>query len=99
IGAGTWADNATCAVSCTGHGEYFIRYGVAHELSSLMEHRKWPLERAANHLVMQELKTMDASGGLIAVDTYGNIVMPFNTQGMFRGYVKEGQEPLTYIFK
>lgn len=99
IGAGTWADNATCAISCTGHGEYFIRYAVAKEVSARMGHRKYTMERAAHQVVMEELKNLDASGGLIGVDKYGNVVMPFNTQGMFRGYVKEGQEPLTYIFK
>ena len=99
IGAGTWADNATCAISCTGHGEFFIRYGAAHEVSARMEHRKWTMERSADHMINELFKNIDASGGLIGVDMYGNVVMPFNTTAMFRGYIKEGETAKTYIFK
>jgi len=99
IGAGTWADNASCAVSCTGHGEYFIRYAAAHEVAVRMEHRKWTLERAAHYVIDDLLGKQEVNGGLIAVDKYGNIAMPFNTRSMFRAYVKEGEESQAFIFK
>ena len=98
IGAGTWADNATCAISCTGHGEYFIRYGAAHEVSARMEHRKWTMERAAGYVINDLFRKIDASGGLIGVDCYGNITMPFNTTSMFRGFVREGEDPEVLLF-
>ncbi|MEI6455293.1 MAG: isoaspartyl peptidase/L-asparaginase [bacterium] len=87
IGAGTYANNATCAVSCTGHGEFFIRNVVAYDLSALMEYKGMKLEDAANYLINEKLKNLKADGGLIAVDKEGNIAMPFNTNAMFRGYV------------
>ena len=86
IGAGTYADNETCAVSCTGHGEFFIRYAVAYDLSARMKYAKETLDKAANKIIHGELKEAGGSGGLIAVDRLGNISMPFNTTGMFRGY-------------
>ncbi len=88
IGAGTYANNSTCAVSATGHGEFFIRNVVAYDLSAMMEYGKIPLEEAANLIVGEKLKHQGASGGLIAVDRDGNIAMPFNTNSMFRGYVR-----------
>jgi beta-aspartyl-peptidase (threonine type) len=91
IGAGTWADNTTCAVSCTGHGEFFIRNAVAYDLAARLEYRGDNIADAAHTLVMEELVQKRASGGLIAVDTNGNIVMPFNTAGMFRGMVRPGE--------
>jgi L-asparaginase / beta-aspartyl-peptidase len=93
IGAGTYANNKTCAISCTGHGEYFIRNVVAYDISAQMEYRGIPLDSAATHEVMVKLKGQGASGGLIAVDKDGNISMPFNTEAMFRGYItSEGAE-------
>lgn len=85
IGAGTYANNATCAVSCTGHGEFFIRNVVAYDLSAMMEYRGMPLEEAAGFIVNEKLMSQKAEGGLIAIDKTGNIVMPFNTNAMFRG--------------
>ena len=87
IGAGTYADNNTCAVSCTGHGEYFIRYAVAFNLSARMKYLKEDIESAANHIIHEELNPDAGNGGLIAVDKDGNIAMPFNSGGMFRGYL------------
>jgi beta-aspartyl-peptidase (threonine type) len=88
IGAGTYANNATCAVSATGHGEYFIRNVVAYDLSAMMEYRGMSLQDAADLIVNKKLKEQEASGGLIAVDHDGNIAMPFNSNAMFRGYAK-----------
>jgi len=87
IGAGTYADNATCAVSCTGHGEFFIRNVVAYDVSALMKYKKMSLQDAAGFIILEKLKSMNASGGLIAVDKEGNITMPFNTNLMFRGFM------------
>jgi len=87
IGAGTYADNATCAVSCTGHGEYFIRVAVAKEISAQMEFSGKSLEEAVD-FTLNRLSEMDASGGVIALDGDGNVVMDFNTAGMYRGYKK-----------
>ncbi len=88
IGAGTYASNKTCAVSATGHGEFFIRNVVAYDLSAMMEYSKLPIDEAARIIVHEKLKNQDASGGLIGVDKDGNISMPFNTNAMFRGFVK-----------
>jgi beta-aspartyl-peptidase (threonine type) len=87
IGAGTYANNATCAVSATGHGEYFIRNVVAYDISALMQYKSMSLEEASNHVIMEKLVEQGAKGGIIAVDKEGNFSMPFNTPGMFRGYV------------
>lgn len=90
IGAGTYANNKTCGVSCTGHGEYFIRNVVAYDVAALMEYKGMALEQAATEVVMKKLKAQEAEGGLIAMDAQGNITMPFNTAGMYRGYMKKG---------
>jgi L-asparaginase / beta-aspartyl-peptidase len=97
IGAGTWADNRSCAVSCTGHGEYFIRLGIAHDVASQMEYLHIPIEKAAENAI-QKLTGLGGTGGLIAVDREGNISMPFNTSGMFRGYIKSTGEKEIAIF-
>lgn len=89
IGAGTYAKNTTCGVSCTGHGEYFIRYAVAHDVSARMEYGNMSLEEAAGTIVHEVLKSAGGSGGLIALDAEGNITMPFNTPGMYRGYITD----------
>jgi beta-aspartyl-peptidase (threonine type) len=88
IGAGTYANNATCAVSCTGWGEYFIRLSMAKSISDRMDLAGETVQTAANTMIYQKLPALGGDGGLIALDKYGNIVMPFNTTGMFRGYVK-----------
>ena len=90
IGAGTYADNATCAVSCTGHGEFFIRYAVAHDVAARMAYLRESVGEAANFVVNKKLKEKGGEGGLIALDARGNVAMPFNSEGMYRGYAKPG---------
>ena len=85
IGAGTYANNASCAVSATGHGEYFIRSVVAYDICALVEYRGWSLERAAKEVVQGKLVQRGGEGGIIAVDPQGNLVLEFNSPGMFRG--------------
>ncbi|WP_298419089.1 isoaspartyl peptidase/L-asparaginase family protein [uncultured Kordia sp.] len=84
IGAGNYANNETCAVSCTGSGEYFIRGVVAYDVSSLMEYKEYSLEKAADTVINERILKIGGDGGLIAVDAKGNIAMPFNTEGMYR---------------
>lgn len=91
IGAGTFADDATCAVSGTGHGEIFVRWCAAAEIAARMRHAGQSLEEAARHVVMEDLARNDGSGGLIAVDTAGNVSMPFNSAGMYRGSLVAGR--------
>ena len=98
IGAGTYADNSTCAISCTGHGEYFIRYAVGHDVSARMAYGDESIEQAAQELIHKVLKTVGGDGGLIGVDREGNIVMEFNTSGMFRAYLKEGENAVVLMF-
>jgi beta-aspartyl-peptidase (threonine type) len=87
IGAGTYADNEACAVSATGHGEYFIRYVVAHDIAALMKYKQMPVEAAAAEVVLGKLKTAGGEGGVIVLDRQGRLAMPYNTEGMYRGYV------------
>ena len=84
IGSGTWAQNGVCGVSSTGHGEYFIKYQVAREVCVRIEYLNQTLKNSAASII-NELKELDASGGLIAIDHEGNIASPFNTKGMIRG--------------
>lgn len=85
IGSGNYANNKTCAVSCTGSGEYFIRAVVAYDVSSLVEHKGLSLSEACKEVVQNRLTQIGGDGGLIAIDTKGNIVLEFNTEGMYRG--------------
>lgn len=87
IGAGTYADNATCGISSTGHGEYFIRYAVAHDISSRMAYLGENIQLAARTVIQDKLKAKGGTGGVIGLDRKGNITMEFNTAGMFRGYI------------
>lgn len=86
IGAGTYADNKGCAVSATGHGEYFIRNVVAYDINALMKYSGVSLKEAATFVIMKKLKDQGAEGGIIGVDKAGNFVTIFNTKGMYRGY-------------
>lgn len=99
IGAGTYANNKTCAVSCTGSGEYFIRGVVAYDVSCLMEYKQLSLQDAANEVIHNRVKAIKGDGGLIAVDAQGNIALPFNTEGMYRGYKKWNGEEDILIYK
>ena len=84
IGAGNYANNKTCAVSCTGSGEFFIRGVVAYDVSCLMEYKDLSLEAAAKEVIQNRVLQIGGDGGLIAVDAQGNVTMPFNTEGMYR---------------
>lgn len=88
IGAGTYANNETCGVSCTGHGELFIRQVVAHQVHSMMKYGNYTLEAACEQVVMKDLVAIKGEGGIIAIDKNGNISMPFNSEGMYRGFKK-----------
>jgi len=99
IGAGTYANNNTCAVSATGYGEYFIRLGVAKDISALMEYKNYSLKDAANEVIMNKLDKLGGDGGIIAIDKNGNVAMPFNTDGMYRGQYLSGEEPVVKIYK
>jgi len=98
IGAGTYANDATCAVSATGHGEYFIRYTVAHDISALMEYKGLSLDEAAKEVIKEKLAEAGGTGGVISVDGAGNISMPFNTEGMYRGYKTSDGKSGVFIF-
>ena len=98
IGAGTYANNLTCAVSCTGYGEYFIRGVVAFDVSCLMEYKGMSLEEAAHHAIHHRQLALGGDGGLIAVDAKGNVALPFSSAGMYRGWVREGEEAEVGIY-
>lgn len=99
IGAGTYANNNSCAVSATGHGEYFIRYTVAHDISALIEYKGLSLKEASELVVNDKLVKAGGIGGIISVDKWGNISMPFNTSGMFRGFATADGKEGVFIFK
>ncbi|HLO53681.1 MAG TPA: isoaspartyl peptidase/L-asparaginase [Saprospiraceae bacterium] len=99
IGAGNYANNATCAVSCTGSGEYFIRGVVAYDVSCLMEYKGLNLAEAAAEVIHHRILKIGGDGGLIAVDKNGNVALPFNTEGMYRGYRKSNNESGIFIYK
>jgi len=92
IGAGTYANNATCAVSATGTGEYFMRGLLSYRVSVLMEHAGLSLEESAAKVIDEELTGMGGDGGIIALDKKGNVAMQFNTAGMYRGYILDDGE-------
>ncbi len=98
IGAGTYANNQTCAVSGTGQGEYFIRGNVAYDVSAIMEYKGKSVGEAAQN-VIRKLSDKGGNGGIITMDSKGNISMPFNTAGMYRGFRKAGQAPEIFIYK
>jgi len=99
IGAGTYADNRTAAISCTGTGEMFIRIAAAYDICARMVYAGQSLDAAAQEVVMNVLPTLGGRGGLIAVDAQGNLSLPFNTEGMYRGYARVGVTPHTAIFR
>ena len=99
IGAGTYANNNSCAVSATGHGEYFIRYHVAADICARMQYQGISLEKAADVVINDVLVKAGGSGGVIAIDTKGNITMPFNSTGMYRASKSSNGEAFVGIFK
>jgi len=98
IGAGTYANNKTCAISCTGHGEYYIRLGFARDISALMEYKNLSVTEACKAEI-EKLSELQGTGGVIAVDHNGNIAMEFNTSGMFRGFANSSGKKEIAIFK
>ncbi len=100
IGAGTYANNASCAVSGTGQGEYFIRLTIAREVCALVEYRDLPLQQAADEVIQHKLKQLGGAGGVIALGRDGTIAFSFNTEGMYRGWLTSAApEPHTAIYK
>lgn len=99
IGAGTYADNRTAAVSCTGSGEMFMRVVAAYDVCARMAYAGQSLDSAAQEVVTKVLPAIGGRGGLIAVDALGNLSLPFNTEGMYRGFARVGEAPQTAIFR
>lgn len=99
IGAGTYANNATCAISGTGWGEYFIRGVVAYDISAMMEYKKMSLEEAAKKVIQEKLTELGGEGGIIAIDNKGNIAMEFNSAGMYRATMNKKGELTIGIYK
>ena len=99
IGAGTYANNQTCAVSCTGHGEFFIRSVVAYDISCLIEYKGFSLKEACNLVVKDKLVKIGGEGGLIALDAKGNIELCFNSEGMYRASKKSNEDVYLGIYK
>lgn len=99
IGAGTYANNNTCAISCTGHGEFFIRAVVAYDISCLMEYKGLSLKEASDVVVMDKLVKLGGEGGLIALDAKGNIELPFNSDGMYRGKISSDSDIYIGIYR
>ena len=98
IGAGTYANNETCAVSATGWGEFFIRIGVARDVCAQMEYRALPIQNAADLVIKQKLQRMGGDGGVIAMDRFGNMGVSFNSEGMYRAYINIKGEPVVEIY-
>ncbi|HNB80656.1 MAG TPA: isoaspartyl peptidase/L-asparaginase [Chitinophagaceae bacterium] len=98
-GSGTYANDKTCAISCTGHGEFFLRAVVAHDVSCLMEYKGYTLQQACETVVNDKLVTLGGEGGLIAVDTLGNFELCFNSEGMYRGARNNSGTNFTAIYK
>lgn len=99
IGAGTYANNKTCAISATGHGEYFIRLVALYDISALMEYKGLSLQEAARQVIMEKLTALGGTGGVIAIDKDGNMAMPFNTDGMYRGWVDRNGKITVKIYR
>ena len=98
VGAGCYANDRTVAVSCTGVGEAFMRALAAHDVSALIDYAGLPLQEAARRVVMDKLPPLGGRGGLIAIDAHGNVVLPFNTEGMYRGWARVGAAPVSAIY-
>jgi len=98
VGAGCYANDRTVAVSCTGVGEAFMRALAAHDVSALIDYAGLPLQEAARRVVMDTLPPLGGRGGLIAIDTRGEVALPFNTEGMYRGWVRVGAAPVSAIY-
>jgi beta-aspartyl-peptidase (threonine type) len=99
IGAGTYADDRSCAVSATGHGEIFIRAAVAHDICARMRFGGRSLSQAVREVVLQELPALQGEGGVVSIDAAGNIAMEFNSEGMFRASRRENEQPTVAIYR
>ena len=97
IGAGTYAENDVCGISATGHGEFFIRNVVAHDIAARMKYAGHSIEKASTE-VISALKGKGGAGGVVGLDSQGHVVMPFNTPGMFRGYISQDGSPVVAIY-
>lgn len=98
IGAGCYANNANVAVSCTGTGEVFMRALVAYDIAALMEYASLSLKEASERVIKDKIVALGGSGGAIAIDREGNVVLPFNSEGMYRGYGYVGETPVVGIY-
>ena len=99
IGAGTYANNDSCAVSATGWGEFFIRLGVARDICAVMEYRAMPIQNAADLVIKHKLQKLGGDGGIIGLDKFGNIAISFNSEGMYRAYINSDGKPVVEIYK
>ena len=99
IGAGTYAENESCAVSATGHGEFFIRWTVAYDIAALVKYRGLSVQAAADEVIHKKLAAVKGEGGVIVLDTKGNFAMPFNSEGMYRGFIGADGVPKVAIYK
>jgi beta-aspartyl-peptidase (threonine type) len=99
IGIGTYANNNSCAISCTGHGEFFIRAVVAYDVSARMVYNNQTLREASDILIHEVLRKQGGKGGLIGIDRQAQVVMPFNTKGMYRGFKTSQNEEFVGIFE
>ncbi len=99
IGAGTYANNDSCAVSATGWGEFFIRLGVARDICAIMEYRAMPIQTAADQVIKQKLQKLGGDGGIIGIDKFSNIAISFNSEGMYRAYINGDGKPVVEIYK
>ena len=99
IGAGTYADNKSCAVSATGWGEFFIRIGVARDIAAIMEYQAQTVQAAADRVIKQKLQKLGGDGGIIAIDRFGNMAISFNSEGMYRAYINSEGKPVVEIYK
>ncbi len=98
VGAGTYADNRTCAVSCTGHGEFFMQTVAGYDVACRIKYKNLSLSDSANE-VIENLREIGGEGGLIAVDAKGNVALPFNSEGMYRAFITSDGEPIVEIYK
>ena len=99
IGAGCYASNNTVAISSTGTGEVFMRTVAAYDVAALIEYAGLSLEEATHKVVQEKLLPLGGSGGMIAVDKFGNVVLPFNSEGMYRGFARVGDAPVVSIYR
>jgi beta-aspartyl-peptidase (threonine type) len=99
IGAGTYAENESCAVSATGHGEFFIRWTVAHDIAALVKYKGMTVQEAGDEVIHKKLAPVKGEGGVIVLDAKGNFAMPFNSEGMYRGWIGIDGEPHVLIYK